>query len=282
VTVSVIVPFVGEAAEADASLAALMLLELGEGDEIVFVDNTPGGIVAAPVGGPITVVRAPERRSAYFARNAGAARANGDWLLFLDADCVPPPSLLAGYFATAPDDRTAILAGELVGDATQTALAARWSRSRRGMRTAQERHHAPGPAGVTGNMAVRSEAWEEAGGFPGDVVSDADVELCWRIQAAGWTLEQRPEAVVVHRDPERVGAIWRQAVVYGAGRRWIQRLHPDSGSRPPLVSALVRAVGGALVWTVTLRFERAAFKLLDGVAAAGLWWGYVAGSNEAG
>ncbi len=279
-TVSVIVPFAGESAEAEAALDALSRIELGEGDEIVFVDNTPGGV--APDHASIKVVRASERRSAYFARNAGAARASGDWLLFLDADCVAPASLIRDYFATEPAERVGVLAGELVGDSSQTALTARWSRSRRGLRTAQETVRGPGPAGVTGNMAVRRAAWDEAGGFPGDVRSDADVELCWRIQAAGWSLEYRPDALVIHRDPERVGAIWRQAVAYGAGRRWIGRLHPGAGDRPPLLGPLVRAVGGALVWAVTLRFERAAFKLLDGVAVAGLWWGWVAGSNEAG
>jgi len=281
-SVSVIVPFAGEPAAADASISALRRLALGEGDEIIVVDNTPGGIVEAPKDGSVEVIRAPERPSAYFARNAGADRAGGEWLLFLDADCVPPASLLSDYFAERPAERTGVLAGELTGDVTQTALAARWSRSRRGLRTAQERARGPAPAGVTGNMAVRRTAWEEAGGFPGDVRSDADVELCWRLHAAGWQLEYRPEALVVHRDPERLAAIWRQAFGYGAGRRWIQRLHPETGRRPPLLAPLVRSVGGALVWAVTLRWESAAFKLLDGVAAAGLWWGYVAGSNEAG
>jgi cellulose synthase/poly-beta-1,6-N-acetylglucosamine synthase-like glycosyltransferase len=278
--VSVIVPFLGDRAEAEAAIEALARLELGPGDEILLVDNTEAGVVDATAAAPIEVVRAPERRSAYYARNGGAAGARGEWLLFLDADCSPPASLIEDYFASAPDERTGVLAGELSGDPAQTALAARWSRSRRGLRTAQERTRGPAPAGVTGNMLVRRAAWDEVGGFPGQVRSDADLELCWRIQAAGWRLEYRPEALVVHRDPERIGALWRQAAGYGAGRRWTERLHPGSGRRPPLLAPLARAAAGAVVWTVTLRFERSAFKLLDGLAAAGLWWGYVAVSNE--
>jgi glycosyltransferase involved in cell wall biosynthesis len=278
--VSVIVPFAGELAEAQTAIAALELLELGDEDEIVLVDNTPGAIVPDP-GGRIVLVRAAEQRSAYYARNAGVERAGGDWLLFLDADCVAPPSLLADYFGSPPGERVGVLAGELEGDPAQGALTARWSRSRRGMRSAQERVRGPASAGVTGNMAVRRAAWEEVGGFPEGVRSDADVELCWRIQAAGWALEYRPEALVVHRDPERVRAVWSQAVLYGAGRRWTHGLHPDTVPRPPLAAPLMRALGGAVVWAVTLRGERAAFKLLDGVAALGLWWGYVAASNKA-
>jgi GT2 family glycosyltransferase len=226
------------------------------------------------------VVRAPEKRSAYYARNAGAERAKGDWLLFLDADCLPPPALIAEYFATAPREDSGVLAGELTGDETQSALAARWSRSRRGLRTAQERSRGPAPAGVTGNMLVRRAAWDEVGGFPGDVRSDADVELCWRIQHAGWRLEYRPEALVIHRDPERIRAIWHQAVGYGAGRRWTEQLHPGSGQQPPLLQPLARMVVGIAFWLVTLRFERAQFKAVDGVAAVGLWWGYLRVANE--
>jgi GT2 family glycosyltransferase len=277
--VSIVVPFAGDAAEATAAVKSLATLKLGADDEILLVDNTTEGVAQAPADGAITVIRAPQKRSAYHARNAGAERAKGEWLLFLDADCLAPPDLIADYFATEPDERTGVVAGELTGDVTQSALTARWSRSRRGLRSAQERSRGPAPAGVTGNMLVRRAAWDEVGGFPGDVRSDADVELCWRIQAADWRLEYRPDALVIHRDPERILAIWRQAVGYGAGRRWTEKLHPGSGQQPPLLRPLTRAVGGALVWAFTLRFERAAFKALDGLAALGLWWGYLAVSN---
>jgi GT2 family glycosyltransferase len=279
-TVSVIVPYVGDASGAADAIGRLGHLELGEGDEILFVDNTPQGVVGAQSSDKVAVVHAPELRSAYHARNAGAERARGEWLLFLDADCVAPPSLVASYFEPAPRDDAGVVAGELIGDDTQHALAARWSRSRRGLRTAQERNRGPAPAGVTGNMLVRRAAWDEVGGFPGNVRSDADVELCWRIQHAGWRLEPRPNALVVHRDPERVAAIWRQAVGYGAGRRWTEQLHPGSGQQPPLLRPLARSIAGFAFWLITLRFEKARFKVLDAIAAAGLWWGYLRVPNE--
>ena len=39
-------------------------------------------------------------------------------------------------------------------------------------------------------------------------------------------------------------------------------------------------VYGAAIWLITLRLERAQFKVLDGIAALGLWWGYMRVSND--
>ncbi len=68
----------------------------------------------------ITSSAATGERSPAHARNAGAAGASSDWILFLDADCRPAPELLDAYFAEPVDDDVGALAGEVVpaaGDA---------------------------------------------------------------------------------------------------------------------------------------------------------------------
>ncbi len=47
-------------------------------------------------------------------------------------------------------------------------------------------------------MLVRRDVWEWLGGFHEGVRSGADVEFCWRVQDADWSLEHRPEARVEH------------------------------------------------------------------------------------
>lgn len=278
--VSVVVPFLGSARDARVAVWALRALSTGPDDEVILVDNTPGHVLAGIDAESIHVVGASARQTAFFARNVGAERARGEWLLFLDADCRPPADLIERYLDPPPPDGVAIVAGELVGDPGQDAIAARWARSRRGPIASHHLTLGPFPAGVTGNVLIRRSAFESVGGFDDRVRSDADVELCWRLQEAGWEFVYRPEALVVHRDPESISGVVRQAVGYGAGRRWTNRRWPGSGGRPPLLVPLVRSLGGGLVWAVRGELELAAFKLLDGLAALASWWGYLAVANE--
>lgn len=268
--VSIIVPFGGDGP--DALIHNLRVLQLRAGDEVVVADNSRNGVPAQD--GRFEVVPVIGRASARRARNQGAHHAGNPWLLFLDADCRPDPSLLDLYFSPAPADGCGVVAGEVVGDDAQPAMLARWARSRRRL---MARHHieAPGrPAGIAGNLLVRREAWERAGGFDEEARSEADVDLCWRIQEDGWRLEYRPHALVRHRDPADLAAVLRQAWMYGAGKRWLRRRWGDAANPPRAVGPLVRAVGGALWWGLTLRFERALFKLVDGLVAATGWLAY--------
>jgi mycofactocin glycosyltransferase len=272
--VSVIVPFRGDRAAAQSLLDALGRLRTAAGDQLIVADNNPASVV--PDDGGVEVVRVPAPPSARWARNEGARHATSPWLLFLDADCRPDSGLLDEYFQRQPAERCGVIAGEVVGDDTQAETLARWARSRRGMMARYHVESGGRPAGIAGNLVLRREAWDEVGGFEEAARSEADVDLCWRVQEAGWTLEYRPEAAVAHRDPTRIGDVWRQAWMYGVGKRWL-RGRWGSAAEPPRVAApLLRAVGGAVVWVVTARFERARFKLVDGLVAAAGWLGYQA------
>jgi hypothetical protein len=118
---------------------------------------------------------------------------------------------------------------------------------------------------VTANLLVRREAWASVGGFLEGVRSGGDNEFSWRLQDAGWTLAYRPAAIVEHHHRDSVRKLARQAARYGAGRAWLRRRYPTAPRDPGILRETVRSAAGALVWTLTGRFERAAFKVLDAV-----------------
>jgi GT2 family glycosyltransferase len=245
---------------------------------LIIVDNTMRAVVPTDPQGARTV-RATERRSSYHARNVGARMATNDWLLFIDADCRPPATLLDRYLDEAPDGSSGVVAGEVLGDPSQQARLARWARSRRGLLASHHQDGWPYPAGITGSLLIRRDAWSQLGGFDETVRSAADIELCWRAQELGWGFEYRPGARVEHRDPERPGTVLRQAWRYGAGRRWLRRRYGPSVPRPTLVRPLARTIGGVVVFTLTGRLERSLFKVIDGFTAGASWLGYAIGSN---
>jgi GT2 family glycosyltransferase len=272
-TVSVIVPFLGSAEEAAEVLAHLASLDARAGDELIVADNTESGLVATIAGPNVTVIAAGDVRSASHARNAGAAAASGEWLLFLDADCLPPPDLLDAYFREPPDDGVGVVAGEIEGVPDQPASLARWARTRRGKWVEHHLSWGPYPAGVTANLLIRRSAFEALDGFR--IGGGGDVDLSWRAQEQGWGFLYRPDVVVRHRDRERLGELANQAVAYGGHQRHLRDLHGPAVPRPVIVAPLARSLAGGVVFAVSGQFERARFKLIDGLWSALVWSGWL-------
>ena len=279
--VSVVVPFRGGRSEAEALLAALGALSLGADDELIVADNTPDGVVAGAgqaVPTRAQVVPAAGERSSYHARNVGADRARGEWLLFLDADCRPPSTLLDHFLSEPAEHGWGAIAGAVVGASDQRALVARYSRARGHLSQEDFLRHPFRPFAVTANLLVRRSAWAGVGGFGEGMRSGGDADLCWRLHAAGWTIAYRPEAVVEHLHRESPWTLARQMARYGAGRAWLNRRYPGTGPRRPVGRPLARCGAGVAGFALFGERERALFKALDAIALAAGGAGYFLGN----
>ena len=260
---SVVVPFRGSRREAEAMLRGLRRLELGDGDEVIVADNGGGGAAEGDLRDAVRLVRAADERSSYHARNAGAAAASNEWILFMDTDCIPRADLLDAYFASPVRLECGALAGQILGDPRQRALAARYARSRRffdhaaGLIRAEE-----GGAGAA-NLLVRRCAFVELGGFAQGIRSGGDLDFCRRLRLGGWRLEFRSGATVHHRHRESVASLLAAIARYGAGSRWLNRRYPGSSPRWPLRGGLAVAAREAAAHVVRGDLESASFRAID-------------------
>jgi GT2 family glycosyltransferase len=268
-TVSVVVPFAGTAHELSSLLANLAALELATGDELIVADNRADG--QPPSGFSAKVVPAHGIHTPAYARNCGAQAAGGDWLVFIDADTRPAPSLIDAYFRPPPDPGTAILAGAVRDIAPRPTLVARHSVARGRLDQQMTMGRACLPYAQTANCAVRRSAFAAAGGFAERARAGEDADLCFRLREIGWAMESRSEARVEHRSRETVPRLARQLVGHGSGAAWLNRRYP--GSFPPappreLAARIARSVGEAVRAASRREREAAAFAVLDLVALA--------------
>jgi GT2 family glycosyltransferase len=269
--VDVVLPFRGSDDQLERVVARLAALDVRPGDSVTIADNRRGAVDGRR--GPVRIVGAGERQTSYHARNRGVAAGSAPWLVFLDADVHPPADLLDLYFARPPADGVGVLAGAVIdsppanGSAATAAERYAWLKS--SMSQEITLAHAEWAFAQTANAAVRRAAWEQVGGFEEGVRSGGDADLCFRVAAAGWSLERRDEAAVTHRNRATVPRMLAQRARHGAGAGWLARRWPGALPRrhwPGLAWWSVQRAGSGLAALLRGDRDGALLGLLDGPA----------------
>ena len=245
--VDVVVPFSGSQAELAELRAGLSRLQLAEGDSLVVVDNTPGRVSS---DGQVPVFCASGQPTAAYARNRGAERGSAGWLLFLDSDTRPRADLLERYFDPHPEESTALVGGGVIDEPVPRGgpAAARYAHLCGLMSQDNTFGWDDWSFPQTANALCRRKAFEAAGGFREDIRAAEDADLTYRLKAAGWKVERREAASVIHLSRTSLRGFVGQRLRHGAGGSWLDRRYPGSVPRkrwPGLLWWGVRsAVGG--------------------------------------
>lgn len=237
--VSVVIPAYDAAATLGIQLEALSRQRTSRSFEVIVADNgsrdaTRDVATSFSTTLPcLRVVDASERTGSNVARNAGTRAARGDLVLLCDADDVVDEDWLE-HMAQALDHDDAV-GGRLDQVALNPHLVGVWPNLDRPQGIAVQLGFLPRP--ISANAGFRRDVWEELGGFDEDYVrGGAETEFFWRLQLAGHTLVDVPEAVVHYRWRSTEKALVKQNYVWarqhamlfrdfrGHGLRWSPRL----------------------------------------------------------
>jgi GT2 family glycosyltransferase len=160
------------------------------------------------------------------ARNAGAALANGEILVFTDDDCAPDPEWLARFHPLFLKAEYAAACGPNLPPPPQTWEGAIVNSARGApshvMLDDEEAEHLPGC-----NLAVRKSAFVAIGGFDEQFqTAGDDVDFCWRLRDAGFRLGFVPGAFVWHWRRPSILKFFQQQRGYGRAERLLLAKHP--------------------------------------------------------
>jgi glycosyltransferase involved in cell wall biosynthesis len=150
------------------------------------------------------------------ARNRGAAIAEGDPVVFLDADCTPDSDWLARLLAA--HDTGADVVGGALDLPHHLSLSARcdyycgWYHVHSARRPGEVPNHPPGNLSVRRNVFARTRGFTEQ-----QPVAYAHEELAWQgeVRQAGGTIVFEPKAIVRHHNRPGWGNLLRRNYRWG-------------------------------------------------------------------
>lgn len=230
---SIIVPVYNREAEVEDLLASLKV-QTDSGFEIVIVEDgssLPCRGVCEKYADTLDLkyfYKENEGRS--IARNYGMDRADGDFFIFVDSDCILPPDYIAKLRESLAANPTDCFGGPDDAHASFTDLQKAINYSMTSLLTTggirggkvQMEKFVP----RTFNMGFSRAVYEKVGGFR-EMFSE-DIDMSTRIRLAGFNISLFRPVRVFHKRRVSLRKFWRQVYVFGMSRITLQLLYPGS------------------------------------------------------
>lgn len=224
--ISVIIPAYNSGQSLPACLEAIRC-QTCPPDEIIVVDDgsTDDTLVVAERFGVRVLSQAHAGPAA--ARNRGAGAAQGDVLLFTDADCAPAPDWVERMLAPFADLTVAGAKGEY--RTGQRGLVARFVQQEYQDRYDRMAGRSQIDFVDTYSAAYRGHIFRAAGGFDTSfpTASVEDQEFSFRLAARGHRLVYVPGAIVYHQHDRSLGEYVRRKYCIGFWKAFVTGRYPD-------------------------------------------------------
>ena len=164
------------------------------------------------------------------ARNYGIERAEGDFFVFVDSDCILPPDYIANLRKSLSENHADCFGGpDAAHDSfsdTQKAInyamtAFLTTGGIRGGKVSMEKF-----TPRTFNMGFSRKVYEKTGGFR-EMFSE-DIDMSTRIRLNGFKILLYPDVKVFHKRRVDFKKFWKQVHVFGQSRITLELLYPGS------------------------------------------------------
>lgn len=233
------------------------LLSALRGHTVIVVDDGSDEPVRVPAARVnrcrVTVLRRDRRHGPAASRNFGLRAAATEFVAFLDADVVPRTGWLEVMLGHFSDPKVALVAPRILAMDPDSTMLARYEHTRgslhRGRRESAVQAHGPVPYVPSTALLVRRLALLGAGGFDESMGAGGDIDLCWRLDSAGWRLRYEPAARVAHSNPVSLRKWFAHKLTHGTGVAPLGQRH--AGMAAPLSMPIWTAVAALLFGTLT-------------------------------
>jgi mycofactocin system glycosyltransferase len=167
------------------------------------------------------------------ARNAGLAVAQTPIVAFVDSDCFASPGWLPALLGHFDDPLVAAVAPRVVPAPTAGATSvSRYEAVRssldRGARAGLVRPQSRVSYVPSAALVVRRDVSEGTTLFDPALRGGEDVDLVWRLVAAGWDVRYEPSVTMEHQGPSTVADLVAKRWFYGTTAAPLARRHPGA------------------------------------------------------
>jgi GT2 family glycosyltransferase len=210
----------------DQCMASLAVLNYPDYEVIVVNDGSRDRTLEITQGYGYCRIISQTNKGLSVARNVGAHAATGEIVAYTDSDCVADPDWLTYLVSKMEASNLAACGGPNFpppeDDLVPATVAVAPGGPTHVLISDEVAEHIAGC-----NMAFRRDVLLSLGGFdPIYRAAGDDVDICWRLQDAGYTIGFSPAAVVWHFRRNTVAAYCAQQRGYGKAEALVYSKHP--------------------------------------------------------
>jgi glycosyltransferase involved in cell wall biosynthesis len=195
--ISVVVPALNEESVIGHCLESLVRQNLpSNAFEVLLVDNgstdrTVDIALRFKQSVSLRVLRSPGARIGVL-RNLGASAANGEFVAFLDADCVAPTHWLEQAISLLQADASAVIGAHYMIPRESSWVARAWYGDQHRLKSGLV-SYLPG-----GNLLMSRKLFLKSGGFDETIDTNEDTEFCQRVSSLGTPIVGVASLSVIH------------------------------------------------------------------------------------